>query len=100
MLGTSSNGQLHFIPPTLSHVSAADKGQAIMEEVSFRSNAITGSLPPLLVEMPVMVLDLGDNLITGTLPASLGASLFLRELFLDHNQFQGTLSPRFIRYSS
>jgi len=56
-------------------------------------NQIAGSLPSYLAALPVVVLDLSSNRLTGSVPASVGSNFVMQELYLQGNQLSGSLPP-------
>jgi hypothetical protein len=58
---------------------------------------LTGTIPQSLRWEQLFFLDLGQNLLTGTLPEDFGEqSVALRHLHLDHNRFNGTLPASYL----
>jgi hypothetical protein len=69
----------------------------VIEYLNFYSNRMTGTIPESLRWRNLFLLDLGRNRFTGTLPADLGERFVeLRNLHLDHNNFNGTLPESYI----
>lgn len=48
--------------------------------------------------MQVTMIDVGENQLTGPLPASINSTLFLRDLSLDHNNFTGPVVVPIVRW--
>ena len=58
---------------------------------------MTGTIPSNLQLRQMYYMDLGRNQFSGTLPASLGTDYVrLRHLYLDHNNFEGTVPSEII----
>lgn len=67
-----------------------DAGQNHVVEINLSSNGLVGSVPPILNQLPeLVVLDLWANTLTGTIPASIGSLSQLQELKLGYG---GTIS--------
>jgi hypothetical protein len=60
------------------------------------SNKLTGTIPDNLRWRKVINLDLGRNQFTGTVETIVDKFVELRMLFLDHNQFNGTVPSTLI----
>lgn len=55
-------------------------------------NQLTGTIPSNLRLRKLYYVDLGRNMLSGTVPDELGEQLVrVRHLYLDHNQFSGTI---------
>ena len=59
--------------------------------INLKSNQLSGELPSGLNWKNLWYLDLGGNLLEGPLPADIHNMPSVRHLYLDHNQFNGTL---------
>ncbi|KAJ0970259.1 hypothetical protein J5N97_023136 [Dioscorea zingiberensis] len=63
-----------------------------LEVLNFRGNNLAGFLSDWLEKLKKLIfLDLGNNLLQGSIPASIGNIPTLRNLFLNHNMLNGTL---------
>ena len=78
--------QLH----SLSFFSSQNKTN--IEYFNVYSNQLTGTIPDDLRLRNVIYFDIGRNSLTGKLPNDLGTKFIsLRHLYLDHNDFRGTI---------
>jgi hypothetical protein len=68
-------------------------------EVKLSRNQLSGPLPDWLAALPVILLDVSHNKLTGSLPAAaLGSNPVLQELLLAGNRFSGSLSADTFRW--
>ncbi|CAJ1962925.1 unnamed protein product [Cylindrotheca closterium] len=82
------------LPPELS-----SKGDRIRQIRYFNihRNQMTGVIPSNMRLRQMFYMDLGFNRISGTLPQEFGdQAVRLRHLFLDHNEFLGTLPESYV----
>lgn len=60
-------------------------------------NQMTGTIPANMRLRQMYYMDLGNNKFSGTLPSELGTEYVrLRHLFLDHNEFTGTVPQSYV----
>lgn len=68
--------------------------------LSLRNNSLTGALPNSLNWRYMFWLDLGYNQFTGSIPLDWmhgdSSLINLRDLFVDHNQYSGTIPPSIV----
>jgi hypothetical protein len=82
------------------HLSATTVSRNEVLEVRLSRNQLSGPLPSWLASLPVILLDVSYNRLSGSLPAAaLGNNLVLQELLLAGNQFSGSLSADVLRYA-
>ncbi|MFA6954626.1 MAG: fibronectin type III domain-containing protein [Thermoanaerobaculia bacterium] len=60
-----------------------------LEELYLQGNALNGTIPKALANLPLRTLNLGQNQITGAIPTELGSTSTLRSLVLDMNDLTG-----------
>eukprot|EP00775_Hariotina_reticulata_P002698 gene2698-2998_t len=80
-------------PAGMAVVAQRQAGVSQINKVLLGDNQIVGSLPSFLAALPVVVLDLSSNRLTGSLPASLGSNLVMQDLHLQGNKLSGSLPP-------
>ena len=66
--------------------ASQSSGRALIGEVTLGNNRLKGTIPPALMALPILSLDLGSNKLTGSVPVVAGLNPFIRELFLDSNK--------------
>jgi hypothetical protein len=80
------------------HLSATTVLRNEILEVRLSRNQLSGPLPSWLASLPVILLDVSYNRLSGSLPAAaLGSNLVLQELLLAGNQFSGSISADMLR---
>ena len=84
-----------FVKTSLSFSSPlkqTNKTKQTIEYFNVYSNQLTGTIPDDLRLRNVIYFDIGRNSLTGKLPNDLGTKFIsLRHLYLDHNDFRGTI---------
>ena len=65
--------------------ASQSSGRALIGEVTLRANRLRGSIPPALLALPILSLDLGSNFLTGSVPDYAGLNPFVRQLYLGNN---------------
>ncbi|XP_039136194.1 receptor-like protein EIX1 [Dioscorea cayenensis subsp. rotundata] len=107
-----SHNNLSGILPTLQHSSleiidmSHNKFEAIVSATNLRSlhlqkNSLSGNLPlPLKNAKKLVVLDIGENRLSGTIPSWIGSLVSLVFLRLRSNLFEGSIPEQLLNLSS
>ena len=69
-----------------------------MSQVSLHSNRLSSSIPASWLALPTLVLDLGNNSLSGALPAPAPSNEVMRELLLGGNSLSGPVNASVERY--
>ncbi|OEU20277.1 L domain-like protein, partial [Fragilariopsis cylindrus CCMP1102] len=85
----SHNNLIGNIP---NELKSDNNGIRPLEYFNVYSNQLTGTIPDDLRLRNVIYFDIGRNSLTGKLPNDIGTKFIsLRHLYLDHNDFRGTI---------
>ncbi|XP_052177420.1 probable LRR receptor-like serine/threonine-protein kinase At1g53440 [Diospyros lotus] len=81
------------LPPEFVNLS-------FLQEIDLSRNYINGSIPTFFPQLPLTILSLLGNRISGPIPKEIGDIATLEELILEDNQLGGTLPPNLGNLSS
>eukprot|EP00803_Ostreobium_quekettii_P000399 evm.model.scf_50.10 EVM.evm.TU.scf_50.10 scf_50:171781-173942(-) len=93
--GNITDFQLAFVDIELPYLM---EGTGI-EELYLRKNQLEGTIPSTVTSLPLVIMDLGENLFSGQIPRTVGRSPFLRDLLLDNNLLTGTIPDHISKWS-
>jgi Leucine-rich repeat (LRR) protein len=71
------------------------RNQSLLQYAYLQLNLLTGSLPPLLFMAPLLLLEVSNNFLSGSIPTTLAACKHLNSLQLGSNQLTGSLESLF-----
>ncbi|CAG9466280.1 unnamed protein product [Pedinophyceae sp. YPF-701] len=88
------SGSFYNPPFTLdTYASAGSVGDGFrsIERIDLRGNQLGGTIPIQVAELRFRNIDLGNNLLEGSLPAAIGAAPTVRVIRVDRNRLSGSL---------